>query len=230
MSPVGLPPDLLSAMPARVTPARVRSPDGKRIAYTVVGGGLFVKDTDATGGERELAKYAVPLSWSRDGRILAFQEGRLFLMPLDGSPPVPVGASVAFPLGADISPDGKYVAFASGESGRLEMYVEGIAPERGKWQISANGGVQPRWRRDGKELFFLSPDSKMMAVDLQTGSAVTSGIPRILFETSGSASNRPRSYDVTADGLRFLIASGASGTENASITVVLNWWASLKDY
>lgn len=143
-------------------------------------------------------------------------------MPLDGSPTVPVGASVAFPLGADISPDGKYVAFASGESGRLEMYVEGIPPECGKWQISVNGGVQPRWRRDGKELFFLSPDSKMMAVDLQTGSAVTSGMARILFETSGSASNGPRSYDVPADGLRFLIASGASGTENAPITVILN--------
>jgi len=215
------------------------SPDGKRIAYNLAGGGVYVKDANGTGAEQPLLKSpGVPLSWSPDGRQILFQgpESKLFLLPLaDGSggqvdsdkAPVPVAARVAG-IGAEISPDGKYFAFTSGESGRDEVYVEAMPPGIGKWQISIGGGAQPRWRKDGKELFFLSPGLKMMAVDIQTSQAVGAGVPHALFQTTARSAGASY-YDVSADGQRFLIATEAGNTVDAPITVVVNWWAGLKN-
>ena len=98
-----------------------------------------------------------------------------------------------------------------------------MPPNVGKWQISLNGGAQPRWRLDGKELFFLSPDDRMMAVDVTLGATVTWRIPRELFQASPFFLNATR-YDVSADGQRFLIYSPSE----RAITVVMNWWAGLK--
>ena len=102
-----------------------------------------------------------------------------------------------------------------------------MPPNVGKWQISANGGAQPKWRRDGKELFFISVDRKMMAVDVNLGATVTAGVPHELFPVSDFLLLAQR-YDVSADRQRFLMFSAGSAVGNAPITVVMNWWAGLK--
>ena len=107
--------------------------------------------------------------------------------------------------------------------------MEAIPPGTGKWQISINGGEEPRWRRDGKELFFRSGDLKVMAVDIRIKPSFTAGVPHALFQAQLAGLNGAQSYDVSADGQRFLIASQAPNTVDAPITVVLNWWAGLKN-
>jgi len=205
------------------------SPDGKRLAYTLVGGGIYVKDARGTGAEQEVLKRGspgVPLSWSPDGRQILFgTRSGLFLLPLSGQDPIPVDASGA--VSGQISPDGKYLAFVSQETGRAEVYVEPMPPATGRWQISINGGARPKWRADGKELFFLSPDLKIMVADIQLGQGVTAGTPHALFQIA-TPDGFGTIYDVSSDGQRVLVASGSFAEANAPITVVLNWWAGLK--
>jgi len=205
------------------------SPDGKRLAYTLVGGGIYVKDARGTGAEQEVLKRGfpgVPLSWSPDGREILFgTRSGLFLLPLSGQDPIPVDASGA--VSGEISPDGKYLAFVSQETSRAEVYVEPMPPATGRWQISINGGARPKWRADGKELFFLSPDLKIMVADIQLGQGVTAGTPHALFQIA-TPDGFGTIYDVSSDGQRFLVSSGSFAEANAPITVVLNWWAGLK--
>jgi hypothetical protein len=213
----------------------VWSPDGKRLAFQSAPNGkpgIYVKDANGAGQEQLLAAGGgkIPVSWAPDGQsILLTENSKGFLLPLaGGQKPISVGLPDIFAQSqAKISPDGKYLTFSSAESGRPNVYVQAMPPNTGKWQISVNGGVQPRWRRDGKELFFLSEDHKMMAVDINLGSTFTAGIPHELFPASAFSLLASR-YDVSADGQRFLIYSPDSSTGNAPITVVMNWWAGLK--
>jgi Tol biopolymer transport system component len=206
------------------------SPDGKRVAYALTLGGIYAKDANGTGAEQELLKSpGIPLSWSPDGRqILFVEQHKLFLLPLEGGKaPIPIGvAAGAVANGAEISPDGKYFAFTSSESGRYEVYIEAMPPGTGKWQISINGGAYPRWRKDGKELFFLTYDLKMMAVDIQTAQRVGAGVPHALLQIEGVTVGG-QLYDVNSDGQQFLIASAFQNRVDAPIAVVLNWWAGL---
>jgi Tol biopolymer transport system component len=124
------------------------------------------------------------------------------------------------------SPDGHWIAYTSNESGVSEIYVVAFPPLNGeKWLVSRGGGVQPRWRRDGKELFYISPDSQMMAVDVNAGPAFQSGNPHALFQTdivdTGIRAG-PISWDIAPDG-RFLIITSSS--IDASLTVAVNWRA-----
>jgi eukaryotic-like serine/threonine-protein kinase len=206
------------------------SPDGKRLAFTLVGAGIYVKDVNGTGKEQELMKGdgISSLSWSPDGRqILIWDFGKLSVLRPDRGR-IPIDAAPAFVMssdgGAEISPDGRYFAFSSRESGRGEVYVAALPPATGKWQISLDSGAQPRWRKDGKELFFVSRDRKVMAVDIQTGLGVTVGVPHTLFETKINAPY----WDVSADGQRFLLATATALTADSPITVVLNWWAGIR--
>ncbi len=131
------------------------------------------------------------------------------------------------------------MAYISNESGRIEVFVQPFPASGGKWQISTGGGSQPRWRGDGKELFYVSADGKIMAVEVRTTPQFEARIPRTLFQTSivvsglglgGGQSNYIFRYAVTADGKRFLINSvqADSGAASQPITVVLNWTAGLK--
>jgi eukaryotic-like serine/threonine-protein kinase len=125
------------------------------------------------------------------------------------------------------SPDGHWVAYTSNESGLSEIYVIPFppSPSGGRWLVSKGGGVMPRWRRDGRELFYISPDSKMMAVDVTTRAVFNSGNPHPLFQTDivdTGIRTGPMSWDIAPDG-RFLIVSETP--TNASVTVVLNWRA-----
>jgi eukaryotic-like serine/threonine-protein kinase len=125
------------------------------------------------------------------------------------------------------SPDGHWVAYTSNESGQSEIYVIPFppSPNGGRWVVSRAGGVMPRWRRDGKELFFISPDWKMMAVDVSTKPTFQSGAPRALFDTEmvdTGIRTGPMSWDIAADGKRFLIISDNSAGA-LSLNVILNW-------
>ena len=146
--------------------------------------------------------------------------------------PIPFLTTLADETSAVFSPDSKWVAYSSDESGRREVYVQEFVPDHvpaagsRKWQISTMGGDKPRWRPDGKELFYVAPDRKMMATPIRTTPAFAPGIPVALFETRMQGFYP---FDVAPDG-RFLIntVAEADGSAAAPITVVLNWTALLK--
>ena len=130
------------------------------------------------------------------------------------------------------SPDGRWIAYATNESGKYEVYVQSFPTGNGKWQVSTDGGIQPRWRRDGKELFYLALDRKLVAVPVRAGSTVEFGTREPLFETKTFFATRvstgqTQQYDVTPDGQRFLLNLEADSSASP-ITVVLNWTAGLK--
>ena len=129
------------------------------------------------------------------------------------------------------SPNGRWVVYESDESGKKEIYVQSFPASGAKWQISVNGGSQPRWRNDGKELFYLGGDRKVTAVDVSTEAPTFAhGTPRALFETRISkGEDRPGDqYVVTSDGQRFLVNTIAEEGAYNHVSVVLNWTASLK--
>jgi eukaryotic-like serine/threonine-protein kinase len=130
------------------------------------------------------------------------------------------------------SPDGKWIAYGSDESGRREVYVQGFAPDRvpaaavGKWQISTAGGDKPRWSRDGKELYYIALDRKMMAVAVRTGTVFDPGVAVPLFDTNVTGFFP---YDVSADGRFLLNAISEAASPTASpVTILLNWQAGLR--
>jgi hypothetical protein len=130
------------------------------------------------------------------------------------------------------SPDGRAVAYVSDEGGTSNVYVRSFPPSSGghKWKVSAAGGYQPRWRHDGKELFYLSSSGQLMSVSVAPGIAAPPGPPTLLFQTSvfgGGASVNNWYWDVTADGQRFLINSVIGGAEPSTLNVVLHWQSAL---
>jgi hypothetical protein len=159
------------------------------------------------------------------------QNRRISILPLEGSHDVMAfGESPFDQVSAHFSPDGRWVAYASNESGAFEVYVQSF-PERGrKHQVSTSGGFQPRWRRDGKELYYLAPDRRLMSVAVGRGETVQLGSPQPLFElpvSNPAFGFAQRSYDVTSDGQRFIV-SRLVPQPPESITVVINWTAGLK--
>jgi Tol biopolymer transport system component len=218
----------------------VWSPDGKRIAYVWeqrTGYDIYIKSVAGVGKPELL--FSAPgnrtvSDWSRDGRWLLFfdspysQSSSVFAVPVEGNhKAVPLVSSAFLNAWATFSPDGRFVAYVSNESGRLELYVQTFQPGSpgggGKWQISTGGSAfsPARWRRDGRELFYQSVDRKLMAVPVQTGSDVRAGKPEVLFEKVSGG------WDAHPDGQRFLVLrrSGAQPTE--PLQVVLNWTATL---
>jgi len=131
------------------------------------------------------------------------------------------------------SPDGRWVAYSSNDSGRWEVYVAPFPfPDGGdKYQVSTDGGQQPRWRRDGKELFFLSPDRKMMAMSVKDSSKLEFGPPKVLFQTRAHepiTAEEFFTYDVSADGQQFLVNVNAEQNNAAPVDIILNWASGLK--
>jgi Tol biopolymer transport system component len=220
----------------------VWSPDGRRIAFSTDRDGhaaVMVRDASGTGNEQLL--YAAddaetaPDDWSRDGRQLAFDvlpASRRFdikTLSMEGtSKPVDYLVSDGSEHSARFSPDGRFVAYASNESGTNEVYVQTFPPSGGKWQISSGGGVQPKWRGDGKEIFFLSPDDTMRAVPVSIGATFEPGVPKALFKRAIERGVAPRSrYTVTPDGQRFIVNAARVASQSAPFAVVLNWPATL---
>lgn len=181
------------------------------------------------------------MDWSRDGRHLLYGEFgaktfELWALPLEGGrkPRVIVQAPYDASDG-QFSPDGKWVAYTSNESGRNEVYVKAFSDSdvngEGRWQVSNQGGHAPRWRADGRELFYLSIDNrKLMASGIRTAAqGVEAETLRELFPASVPADPGYGGYpyDVTADGKRFLIEETTT-SQSAPLTVLVNWQAKLR--
>ena len=145
-------------------------------------------------------------------------------------PPKPYLPQSRFlPLQAQVSPNGRYLAYVTAESGTNQVVVQTFPdPTKGKWPISTSGGIEPRWRGDGRELFYLEPDGKLIAVSFKTESTFEFGDREVLFQIP-FATGQPlwvQRYDVTADGKRFLVVpppTGSGETSPATITAVVNW-------
>jgi serine/threonine-protein kinase len=220
----------------------VWTPDGKRIAFNSNKEGpvnLFWQLADGSGGLERLTTSEhlhFPMSWSPDGQVLAFVEvtpttgydiWMLGLGDRKAQPFLQTPYNESVPM---FSPDGRWLAYVSNESGRWEIYMQPYPGSSGKWQISTEGGTEPVWNRNGRELFYRNGD-KMMAVDIATQPSFTVGKPRVLFEgryvpPPGTSPN----YDVSPDGQHFLMIkpSEAGEAAPAQINVVLNWFEELK--
>ncbi|HUM01215.1 MAG TPA: protein kinase [Thermoanaerobaculia bacterium] len=212
------------------------SPDGRRMAYTV-GDDLFEKGVEGQGEEKPLLKsdeLKFACDWSRDGRYIAFcSQGKetgwdIWVLPTFGDlKPVPFLKTQFLELMPVFSPDGRFLAYQSNESGRQEVYVQSFPGPGGKWQISTAGGTEPHWRADGRELYYRAPGQKVMAVDVQTGNGVTAGTPQLLFQGRFDMSLARSRFLPTADGRRFLTVAPLGREAMTPTTVVLNWFADL---
>lgn len=200
----------------------VWSPDGKELIFTSSrGGGYDMRRGDAVLLKAPVSEY--PRSWSPDGRWLIYTSADtkrdLFLLPLDGpAEPKPLVVDAkAWSDGARFSPDGRYFAFVSNAAGPFEVYVASTADPSRRWKVSrelangwAGGGGQVRWRRDGKELFYMMGNDTMLSVEVSTAGEFRFSAPKRLFALRGMMGNFPEEapylakYDVTADGQRFV--------------------------
>jgi eukaryotic-like serine/threonine-protein kinase len=221
------------------------SPDGSQIAYASEGksghANIHEKLSNGGGGEKLLAESKLAqraTDWSPDGRFLLFDQGatvfstQVWVMPLTGNrTATPFAQTPPWDRDGQFSPDGHWVSYTSRESGRDEIYVSPFPGPGGKWQVSTNGGEFARWRRDGKEIFFLAPDKNMMAAEVSAkGSKFEIGTVSALFPVNAGAQSTyyQCTYDVSADGQRFLISTSGEEAITPPLTLVVNWNAELK--
>jgi len=184
----------------------------------------------------EARSSTVVTDWSRDSRYLIESvldpktKFDIWVLPLFGDrKPFPYLHAEFNENNAKLSPNGQWLAYASDETKRNEVYVQTFPNPGGKWQVSTSGGSLPVWSRDGKELFFIGGDRKMMAVELKSGAGsgakFEAGLPKALFDVNFESGFNP-GFDVSKDG-RFLIPTRAGQSAAAPITIVVNWTAAL---
>ena len=220
----------------------VWTPDGKWIVFQSAKEGrptIYWQKADGSGGLERLAtgqNANVPMSWSPDGKLLAFIEVNpstqrdIWVLRMGDRKAEPFLLTRFDESVPRFSPDGRWLVYISNESGRYEIYVQPYPGPGGKWLISTEGGTEPAWNPNGRELFYRSGD-KMMAVDIATQPSFAAGKPRVLFE--GRYERSPASspnYDVSPDGQRFLMLKPSEEEAAApmQINVVLNWFEELK--
>ena len=239
--------------------APVWSPKGDRIAFrfagvAAIGGrrqtGIYWKAASGSSDSELLlasassnAAVVIPDQWSRDGQFIVYSEfdpktkSDLWTLPVTGADrkPVPFLRTEFNESMGQLSPDSRWMAYASDESGQREVYVRPFPGGEGKWKISTAGGVEPRWRGDGKELFYVAADGKMTAVAIKAALApkpvFEAGVPAPLFDAHDAAINvliGLFGYDVTSDGKRFLVLTSGEAAAAPPLTVVVNWMAGLK--
>jgi dipeptidyl aminopeptidase/acylaminoacyl peptidase len=227
------------------------SRDGARLVYRSNpngAGNQFVRRSAGGGGREELmltfeaertaqmrGSNIVPTDWSPDEESILFlvsapdSGNDLWILPLAGDKkPFKFLATPAEEMHGNFSPDGRFVSYTSNESGRFEVYVETFPRSDRKWPVSTNGGYEPRWRADGREIYYLSEDRKLMAVSVSAGPSF--GVPVPLFQArvpAGVSANRTH-YVPSHDGKRFLVNTQSGEPSPTPLTVVLNWTAALK--
>jgi eukaryotic-like serine/threonine-protein kinase len=227
------------------------SPDGSQIVFSSSPKGVFdLYQKPANGAhEGELLLHTdeskTATDWSRDGRFVLYNstnpqtKNDIWVLPLAGDKkPAPFLKTEYNEAGGHFSPGGRFVAYQSDESGRDEIYVRTFSPDAlasgeatgGKWQVSTEGGTEPRWRRDGKELYFISGDGKLMAADVNVGSNFQSAAPKALFSLSGIGASPGifPAWDAAPDGTRFLFPKVEGREDDTPLNVVLNWQVGLK--
>jgi len=220
--------------------APIWSPDGKQILFSSnrkVTTRLYLKNADGSGAEEEVADLGTfaPVNawdWSRDAKHVLFRKGNelWYLSPPERAAKPLLQAKWTV-RNAQSSPDGRWVAYASNETGSMQVYVSPFLNGNGKWQVSSAGGQEPKWRQDGKELFYVSPDGKMMAVAVKTGASFEASSPVSLFQTHRRqpvSSQDVFSYDVSGDGQRFLILTKVDEANAAPLAITLNWASDLE--
>ena len=226
----------------------VWSPDNSQVVFAAIRDGanltLRQKRLDGATSEEDVfpppgvAGPALPTDWSADGQYMAYAHSPgaafswdLWALPLFGDrKPFPLAKTAFVELNATFSPNSRWLAFQSNETDQSQIYVKPF-PEAGRpVMVSKDGGVQPVWRWDGKELFFLSPDAKMMAVTVDTAGQFQAGIPTELFSVSTSTNPALQGwhYAVTKDGKRFLVNVVQEESRTIPLTVVVNWLAAVQ--
>ena len=211
------------------------SPDGTHVAYTSSrdtpgAAQIYMKSANGVGNESLLLKTDRDkhhMSWSPDGKHLAYEEAGegdgfdLWALPLaPPGRPQPLLQNPHNEAQPAFSPDSRYLGYISNESGRFEVYVQAFPATGGRWQVSFEGGIQPRWRRDGRELYYLDSSGRIMALDVDL-KAPRFGAPRPLFQTGLGGRDATEHFAVTSDGQRFLMMDRESG--QTAFTVVVNW-------
>src|SRR5262249_3281535 len=219
------------------------SPDGSRVVFQSNRKGVFNlywKLSSGAGGDDLLLESdqgKIPNDWSSDGRFVLFRSNDpqtgydLWVLPISGDKkPFPFLKTPFEERDGQFSPDGKWIAYQSNESGRFEIYVQPFAGPGGKFQISSNGGAQPRWNKNGKEIFYVSLDSKMMATPVRLspdGKSLETGAPAALFPVrivgGPLLGFNKQQYAVSSDGQRFLVNLAADEDAASPITVIYNW-------
>jgi Tol biopolymer transport system component len=221
----------------------VWSPDGGQIAYRLLRNGFnYIVRKAASGAPQEQVLYqgtrAIrPVDWSHDGRFLIAQmdvdptlktRNDIWVIPLSGDQkPFPYLQSEFAERRAKLSPNGRWMAYVSDESKQDEVYVQDFPNPGEKWPVSTNGGDYPIWSRDGRELYFIAADQKLMAVEVKGSARFEAGVPKPLFDTRLGNLRGDQWFDVTTDS-RFLIPTLLEQSAVAPLTVVLNWQAGLK--
>jgi serine/threonine protein kinase len=220
----------------------VWSPDGKRVIFASTRGGavgLYEKSTEGAGTETELLR-PVPAGnltdWSRDGRYLISFAGSghaIWVLPLEGDrKPIPFLRSNFSLVGPRLSPDGRWIAFRSNESGHDEIYVESFTPvadagsaaSTGKWMVSRGStSGMIHWRQDSRELYYLGLDGTVMAVPVTANPGFHAGTPEPLFKVPAGFNRAGSLGEVSPDGQRFLLALPKGGEARQEFTVVTNW-------
>ena len=224
------------------------SPDGRWIYYSGSQGdsrGIYRKDASGVGQPELVLAFegnVLPHSFAPDGSHLAFSaqsEGSgwdLWVLPLDEGAEdggdrkeaVPFVQTPFVEVRPSFSPDGRWIAYNSSESGRAEVYVQPFPGPGGKWQISTQGGSDPRWSGDGRELFYLSPETRVMRVEISTEPSFTAGLPEVLIDSRLHPSIQRSRYLVTPDASRFLVLSPLERESMLPTTVVVNWPETLR--
>jgi len=219
--------------------APVWTPDGRLVTFSSArsgAGNLFWKPADGSGSEQRLTTSPhtqFPTSWSPDGKWLAFEQ----FDPVTQSDiwvlPRPDGASAEqkprqflktsfSERGGRFSPNGRWLAYYSNESGQNQVYVQPFPGPGGKSQVSTDGGLEPMWATDGRELFYRNAD-RIMAVDVTTAPSFSAGKPRLLFERQYEFGPAFTNWDVAPDGRQFLMLKGSDAGAPGQVNVVLNW-------
>lgn len=217
----------------------VFSPDGQRVAYLSQRPdtpGIYQKHVGGTASEELLIGVrGNPTDWSPDGRFILYQSTNRDEMQWDLWAVSPTGERKPIPLvrtehnerGGKLSPDGRWIAYHSSESGKEEVWVQPFPPTGNKWQVSIGGGFSPRWRGDGKEIFYIAADGKLMSVDVTADDTFDVGRTKPLFQAM-FREGAYGGYAVSRDGQRFLMKMPPAPEDVTPITVVVNWTATLK--